>query len=49
MMITSDAEIQSGINWAKWISLALLGLSVFTLIGIIVGFRKDVLQPHHFL
>lgn len=45
MMITSDAEIQSGISWAKWISLALLGVSVFTLIGIIVGFRKDVLQP----
>jgi len=45
MMITSDAEIQSGISWAKWVSLALLGVSVFTLIGIIVGFRKDVLQP----
>ncbi|TGE39219.1 hypothetical protein E4K67_07110 [Desulfosporosinus fructosivorans] len=45
MMIACDAEIQSGISWAKSVSLALLGVSVFTLIGIIVGFRKDVLQP----
>lgn len=45
MMITSDAEVQNGIGWAKWISLALLAASVITLIGIIVGLRKDVLQP----
>ena len=45
MMITSDAELQRGIAWAKWISVALLAVSVITLAAVIVGFRKDVMQP----
>lgn len=45
MMITSDAEIQSGLIWAKGISYALLAISVITLFGVIISFRRDVLQP----
>jgi sensor histidine kinase YesM len=45
MMITSDEEVQSGISWARWISLILFVISVITLIGIIAGFRNDVLKP----
>lgn len=45
MMITSDEEVQSEIRWAKRLSLILFAISVTTLIGIIIGFRNDVLKP----
>lgn len=45
MMITSDSEVQSGISWVIWASFALLAISVFALIGVIVGFQKDVVKP----
>lgn len=45
MSITSDAEVQSDISWAKWLSLVLLAISVITLIGVVVGFNSDVLKP----
>lgn len=45
MSIISDAEVQSSINWAKWISLVLLAISFITLIGVIIGLQNDVLKP----
>lgn len=45
LSITSDKEIQRGINWARWISIILLFVSIISLIGIYFGINKSILKP----
>lgn len=45
LMLTKDAEIMGGLIWTRWMSLALILISLGAIAGVMLSLKRQVLSP----